>query len=154
MRFLSGFCLGKDEHGLPSTPVSAPPITHLILILPGVLHCDWMIKVRLEEIGHNCFDKNFTCIFYKPNLWDGESTREPSLHVVLPGPAGEGVEGPQHRVWEVPGRSRPLHVKFSGQRYLNLFNPWPQRYLLILSMIKIFLRSCEDDKNAGHEYSG
>ena len=61
-----------------------------------------MTKVRLEEIGHNCFDKNFTCIFYKPNLWDGESTREPTLHVVLPGPAGEGVEGPQHHVWGVP----------------------------------------------------
>jgi len=34
-----------------------------------------------------------------------------------------------------------------------LFNPLHQRYLLILSMIKIFQRSYEDDKTVGHEYS-
>ncbi len=60
-------------------------------------------------------------VFYWPNLWDGESTREPSLHVDHPGPAGEGVEGPQYHVWEVPGRTRAdLYMQNSvGKDILN-----------------------------------
>ncbi len=77
-------------------------------------------------------------VFYKPNLWDGESTREPSLHVVLPGPAGEGVEGPQHHVWDVPGRSRPLHAKFSGQRYLKIVQSSASKVPAYSFMIKNF----------------
>jgi hypothetical protein len=46
--------------------------------------------------------------------------RELALHVVLAGPVDEGVEGPQRHVWEVPGRSRSIHAKFNGQRYLKI----------------------------------
>ena len=74
--------------------------------------------------------------------------------MVLPGPAGDGVEGPQHRVWAVPGRSRPIHADFHGQWYLKICSiPCIKGTCLFFSMIKIFQQTYEDDKTAGHEYS-
>jgi len=113
------FLLGQRWTRFTEYPGFRLPITHLILILPGVLHSDWMIKVRLEEIGHNCFDKNFTCILLQTEPLGRREYARAVLHVVLAGPVDEGVEGPQRHVWEVPGRSRPLHAKFRGQRYLK-----------------------------------
>ncbi len=131
------FCLGKDERSLASTLVSALPITHLILILPGVLHYDWMVKVRLEEISHNCFEKNFTCILQTEPLRRREYGRAVASRS-SPRPCWRWCRGAPATRLGGPGRSRPLHAKFSGQRYLNLFNPRHQMYLLILSMINIF----------------
>jgi hypothetical protein len=44
--------------------------------------------------------------------------REPSLHVDLPGPAEDSVEGPQQHVWGVPAEVEPLHVKSVGKDIL------------------------------------
>jgi len=76
-------------------------------------------------------------VFYKPNLWEGENTRELALHVVLAGPVDEGVEGPQ--LLGGPRQKSPYTRKIlMGNDILKLFNPRRQRYLLILSMIKKF----------------
>ncbi len=73
----------------------------------------------------------------------------------LPGPAEEGVEGPQQEWLGDPGSSRePLHVQYVDKNIFSVQSPALEvpAYFLLISMIKIFQRSYEDDKTASYGY--
>ncbi len=118
---------------VPRFPLS--PLHILILILPGVLHCDWKITVRLEEISHNCFEK--FCVYFTNRTSGTERIRESRRFTLFSqAPLVKVQRGPSATSGRSPAEVDLYTQNLIGNDILKLFNPWRQRYLLILSMIK------------------